>query len=109
MFKVVDGEQADALRRDAARLAGPKVEKHIRGIIHRLINRWKPPFPFEDRNGQLACVLGLVVIDNCQGDAALEGREGQTCPLVGRIVAPVRDGPPGLAGKGAKHRVHLAQ
>ena len=108
MLEVVDGEQADALGRDAACCAGEKVEQDLVRIIDRPVRRWKSQLPFEARHSQLARVLGLVVIDDCQGDATLEGREGQTCPLIGRIVAAIRDRPSGLAGKRAKHRVHFS-
>ena len=83
VFEVVDCEQADALGRDAARCAGEKVEQNMVRIIDRPVYRWTSPLPFEARHGQLARVLGLVVIDDCQGDSAFKGREGQTCPLIG--------------------------
>lgn len=90
-------------------LCGEKVEQDLVRIIDRPVRRWKTQLPFEARHSQLARVLGLVVIDDCQGDATLEGREGQTCPLIGRIVAAIRDRPSGLARKRAKHRVHFSK
>jgi hypothetical protein len=66
----------------------PRVRAQIQGFQSVTSGDERPALLIKSVDGEQTDALGSV--------GAFEGREGQTCPFIGRIVAAVRDRPPWL-------------